>query len=57
MATPEEEWIQALKTLILDAALRKKMGEKGLELVKERFTVEGNFGIMKREVERVLEGG
>lgn len=54
LAGTEEEWIQALKTLILDAALRKRMGEKGLELMKERFTVEGNFGVMRREVERML---
>ncbi|MFD2203171.1 hypothetical protein [Shivajiella indica] len=40
--------------MILDAELRKRMGEKGLELVKERFTVEGNFEVMRREVERML---
>jgi glycosyltransferase involved in cell wall biosynthesis len=56
LASTEEEWIQALKTLILDADLRKKMGEKGLELVKERFTVERNFGMMLSEVERVISG-
>lgn len=54
LAGTEEEWIQALKTLILDASLRKRIGEKGLELVRERFTVEGNFRIMKKEVERML---
>lgn len=57
LATTEEEWIHALKTLILDAELLKKMGEKGLEFVKERFTVEGNFRIMKKEVESLLEVG
>jgi glycosyltransferase involved in cell wall biosynthesis len=54
LAASEEEWIQALKMLIQDAALRKRMGEKGLEMVKERFTVERNFEIMKWEVERLL---
>ncbi|RPA68471.1 glycosyltransferase [Cyclobacteriaceae bacterium YHN15] len=54
LAGTEEEWIDALKTLILDAELRKRMGEKGLELVKERFTVERNFEVMRREVERML---
>lgn len=55
LAASEEDWIEALKTLILDASLRKRMGEKGLELVRERFTVERNFEIMLREVEK-LEG-
>jgi glycosyltransferase involved in cell wall biosynthesis len=57
LATTEEEWIYTLKTLIQDAELRKRMGEKGLELVRERFTVEGNFGVMKKEVEKILRGG
>lgn len=57
LAGSDEEWIHALKTLIQDAGLRKRMGEKGLELVKERFTVEGNFEVMKEEVERMSEGG
>jgi glycosyltransferase involved in cell wall biosynthesis len=54
LATTEEEWIHGLKTLIQDASLRKRMGEKGLELVRERFTVERNFEVMKEEVERLL---
>jgi glycosyltransferase involved in cell wall biosynthesis len=56
LANSEEEWIDSLKSLIQDAGLRKRMGEKGLELVRERFTVEGNFELM-REVEKVLEVG
>lgn len=57
LARTDEEWIQPLKTLIQDAGLRKRMGEKGLELVRERFTVERNFEVMKEEVERMSEGG
>lgn len=54
LASTEEDWIQALKTLILDAGLRKRMGEKGMEMVKNRFTVERNFEVMRREVERMM---
>ncbi|WP_373495046.1 glycosyltransferase family 4 protein [Aquiflexum sp.] len=50
LASGSAEWKNALLTLIQDAALRKKMGENGYELVQERFTLRGNFGVMVEEV-------
>jgi glycosyltransferase involved in cell wall biosynthesis len=49
-ANDEAEWEEALKTLILDAGLRKKMGEKGYELVREKYTLERNFEVIMGEL-------
>ena len=47
LADTEEEWFESLSRLIRDAALRKQMGEKGFELVQEKYTVEKNFARMR----------
>lgn len=54
LASDTKEWKKALLTLIQDAALRKKMGENGFELVQERFTLRGNFEVIR---ERIKEEG
>jgi len=38
----EEEWIDKLGVLLKDADLRKKMGENGRKVVKEKFTYDVN---------------
>lgn len=53
LASGSEEWKEGLLTLIRDVGLRKKMGEKGFELVQERFTLRENFEVMVREVRKV----
>jgi len=53
LANTEEEWYSSLKQLVLDASLRKRMGEKGFGLVREKFTVEMNFQVILGE----LKGG
>lgn len=50
LAKTEEDWYNYLKMLVLDAELRKKLGEKGFELVKEHYTIERNFEVIKREL-------
>jgi len=41
LATTSEEWIRKLEMLIQDQSLRKKIGQKGLETVKEKgYTLE-----------------
>jgi glycosyltransferase involved in cell wall biosynthesis len=40
LANTEEEWIVALRRLIDDAELRRSMGSKGRELVRERYSVQ-----------------
>lgn len=51
LAKDGESWIAALRTLVRDAALRKRMGEYGFALVQKEYTLEGNFGRMRWEIE------
>ncbi|MEX2512913.1 MAG: glycosyltransferase family 4 protein [Cyclobacteriaceae bacterium] len=46
LAQSEEEWIEALSKLIQDWKLRKSFGEKGHQLVMEKYTLERNFDQM-----------
>jgi glycosyltransferase involved in cell wall biosynthesis len=50
LAAGSAEWKEALLTLVRDAGMRKRLGEKGFELVQERFTLRGNFEVMVGEV-------
>ncbi len=50
LAAGSAEWKEALLTLVRDAGMRKRLGEKGFELVQERFTLKGNFEVMRGEV-------
>ncbi|MCS4434571.1 glycosyltransferase family 4 protein [Aquiflexum gelatinilyticum] len=49
-AKDEAAWEEALRALILDAVLRKKQGEKGYELIMEKYTLEMNFEVMVGEL-------
>jgi glycosyltransferase involved in cell wall biosynthesis len=40
LASTEEEWLTALRTLIDDPNLRRRMGESGRELVRNSYSVE-----------------
>jgi glycosyltransferase involved in cell wall biosynthesis len=42
LARTEEEWYTALKTLISDAALRKKMGESGRQKIIDQYSIQAN---------------
>ena len=50
LAKTQEEWYGYLKMLVLDGDLRRKMGEKGFELVLEKYTLERNFELMMKEI-------
>ena len=52
LAEGSAEWKEGLLRLVRDEGLRKMMGEKGFELVQERFTLKGNFEVMVAEVRR-----
>lgn len=52
LAAGSAEWKAALLTLVRDAGMRKRFGEKGFELVQERFTLRGNFEVMRGSLER-----
>ena len=52
LAEGSAEWKEGLLRLVRDEVLRKMMGEKGFELVQERFTLKGNFEVMVAEVRR-----
>jgi glycosyltransferase involved in cell wall biosynthesis len=51
LAKDGAEWLEALRTLVRDAPLRRRMGERGFALVQKEYTVEGNFGKMRLEIE------
>ena len=38
----DDEWIECLGKLITDEQLRKRIGQKGIEVVRERFSVHAN---------------
>lgn len=48
LAQSEDEWVDALSLLIHDCGLRKAMGEKGYQVVRERYTLQHNFSVMHR---------
>jgi glycosyltransferase involved in cell wall biosynthesis len=50
LAKTQEEWYGYLKMLILDGEMRREMGGKGFALVKEHYTIERNFEVIKREL-------
>ncbi|MCH6202095.1 glycosyltransferase family 4 protein [Aquiflexum sp. LQ15W] len=54
LAETHEAWYNYLKMLVLDAGLRKSMGDRGYELVMEKYTLERNFEVMVREL-RMLD--
>ena len=47
----EDEWVEQLKSLTRDESLRKKLGEKGAQVVEEKFSIHANskvyLGILK----------
>jgi len=40
LATAEDQWRQALRKLIADPDLRRRMGERGRELVKTAYSLD-----------------
>lgn len=53
LADNMEEWVEKLCILIKDPELRRKMGQKGLELVNKRFTYDINAPEFIRIIESV----
>jgi glycosyltransferase involved in cell wall biosynthesis len=47
-ASNEEEWVEALRTLIRDPELRWEQGRNGRSLVESRFCIEANLGRLER---------
>lgn len=47
LASDQKEWIESLGKLLMDATLRKSMGEAGRKLVEEKFTIQKNFEKMR----------
>lgn len=47
-ARNEEEWVEALRTLLRDPDLRSEQGRNGRSLVESRFCIEANLGRLER---------
>jgi glycosyltransferase involved in cell wall biosynthesis len=48
------EWVEALQTLIPDAALCRQMGERGRQMVRERYSVQANYPILRDALTGIL---
>ena len=55
-ATDDSEWEEKLAVLAADPALRRRMGDRGRQIVEERFALEGAAGRLT-ELLRQLGGG
>jgi glycosyltransferase involved in cell wall biosynthesis len=53
-ADTEAEWIEALTRLILDPALRERLGRAGRRTVVARYSVEANWPLYLRAVQDAL---
>lgn len=49
-ANAEEEWIEVLSLLILDPALRERIGKAGRRIVEARYSVEANWPLYRMVV-------
>jgi glycosyltransferase involved in cell wall biosynthesis len=47
-ASTPDDWVEKLDRLVRDASLRRRMGEEGLALVRERYTTEICFEFLYR---------
>ena len=50
----ESEWIEALKLLMKDEALRKRIGAKGREIVEKKFSINANKDVYKGILLKVI---
>jgi glycosyltransferase involved in cell wall biosynthesis len=50
----EDEWIECLKMLIKDEAIRKRIGEKGREIVEKKFSINANKDVYKSIITNVI---
>lgn len=42
LASTPDEWLQALRSLIGDAALRRRLGDEGRKTIEQRYSIEAN---------------
>jgi glycosyltransferase involved in cell wall biosynthesis len=56
-ADSDEEWIEALTRLILDPALRERLGRAGRRTVVARYSVERNWPLYLRAVQDAMGAG
>ena len=57
LASSDDEWEEKLERLISDAPLRTEIAARGLDTVRETFTVAASFSILKRVIDEQLGRG
>ncbi len=57
LADTQEEWIDALSTLIENKALRQQMGQAGRKLVEDHYTLEKNWEKIQGWMKEINGGG
>lgn len=55
LAKNDEDWYKGLKTLLNDADLRRNFGERGREIVLERFDIEKQYDFLEKEFKRLSQ--
>lgn len=50
----DDAWVQAIESLVKDVALRKKMGEYGMEQVKAHYSTKGVASVLAEKFKRGL---
>lgn len=53
LAKNDDDWYKGLKTLLTDAEMRRKFGERGREIVLERFDIEKQYDFLENEFKRL----
>jgi glycosyltransferase involved in cell wall biosynthesis len=56
LASGETDWVEAIRTLAADRALRREMGAAGRKLVEERYGVEVGARLWLNLIDGLLAG-
>ncbi len=51
LASTEQEWIDSLTQLLTNSPLRQSLGANGHRLIQEKYTLQKNFEILKKELQ------
>ena len=56
LASTEEEWVDKLKQLLLDAALRQRLGQAGREAIEARYSLDAHAATLLSAFDEAIKG-
>ncbi len=56
LASSPAQWIEKIRLLLENSELRRKMGQEARRTVEEKYSVQSQFPVLKRTLERVCYG-